>query len=166
MLIILSPTGGPSGRRPPQGPWPTLLLQDTYCPPNSCIPNRAKTTMKRKSRKRRLMMDFMELRRDTTRFLREFQYLSDRRMEEAGPPQSCFPLIQALHIQTEPQSTHEAFISPGIKTHDPGISTADTCLKCWAPWLSQTAPILNRRYHRLSGGQAQTQDFPLPNTLA
>lgn len=35
--------------------------------------------MKRKSRKRRLMMDFMELRRDTTRFLREFQYLSDRK---------------------------------------------------------------------------------------
>jgi hypothetical protein len=31
--------------------------------------------MKRKSRKRRLMMDFMELRRETTRFLREFQYL-------------------------------------------------------------------------------------------
>lgn len=108
MLIILSPTGGPSGRRPPQGPWPTLLLQDTYCPPNSCIPNRAKTTMKRKSRKRRLMMDFMELRRDTTRFLREFQYLSDRRMEEAGPPQSCFPLIQAYKLSPSLHMKHSS----------------------------------------------------------
>ena len=31
--------------------------------------------MKRKSRKRRLMIDFMELIRDTTKFLKEFQYL-------------------------------------------------------------------------------------------
>lgn len=61
---------------------PRLLLPNscwsstpTYCPPNSCMPSRAKTTMNRKSRKRRLMMDFMELSRDTTRFLRELQYL-------------------------------------------------------------------------------------------
>lgn len=48
----------------------------THRPPKSCIPNRAKTTVKRKRRKRRLMMDFMELMRDTTRFLREAQYLA------------------------------------------------------------------------------------------
>lgn len=108
-------------------------------------------------------MDFMELRRDTTRFLREFQYLSGKKDggSLAGPPQSYFPLIQALHIQTEPQSTHEACISPGIKTHDPGPSV-QPCLQCWAPWLSQTAPILNRRYHRLPGGQAQTQTSHSP----
>lgn len=47
----------------------------THCPPKSCIPKRAKTTMKRKRRKRRLMMDFMEFRRETTRFLSEAQYL-------------------------------------------------------------------------------------------
>ena len=47
----------------------------TYCPPKSCMPSRAKTTMKRKIRKSRLMMDFMELSRDTTRFRRELQYL-------------------------------------------------------------------------------------------
>lgn len=34
--------------------------------------------MKRKRRKSRLIMDFMELMRDTTRFLREAQYLSER----------------------------------------------------------------------------------------
>lgn len=51
----------------------------THCPPNSCMPNRAKTTMNRKSRKSRLMMDFMELSRDTTRFRREFQYLRQTR---------------------------------------------------------------------------------------
>lgn len=39
------------------------------------MPSRAKTTMKRKRRKSRLIMDFMELSRDTTRFLKEFQYL-------------------------------------------------------------------------------------------
>ena len=38
---------------------------------------RAKTQIERqrKSRKSRLMMDFMELSRDTTRFRRELQYL-------------------------------------------------------------------------------------------
>lgn len=49
-----------------------------YLPPKSCIPNKANTTMKRKRRKSRLMMDFMELMRDTTRFLREAQYLTER----------------------------------------------------------------------------------------
>lgn len=34
--------------------------------------------MKRKRRKSRLIMDFMELMRDTTRFLREAQYLTER----------------------------------------------------------------------------------------
>jgi len=47
----------------------------TYCPPKSCIPNKANTTMKRNSRNRRLMMDFIELSRDTTRLRKEFQYL-------------------------------------------------------------------------------------------
>lgn len=49
----------------------------TDCPPKSCMPSRAKTTMKRKSRNSKLMMDFIELRRDTTRFLREAQYLTE-----------------------------------------------------------------------------------------
>ena len=51
----------------------------THWPPNSCMPNRAKTTMKRKRRNSRLMIDFMELSRDTTRFLNEFQYLHTHR---------------------------------------------------------------------------------------
>lgn len=50
----------------------------THRPPKSCIPSRANTTVKRKRRKRRLMIDFMELMRDTTRFLREAQYLAGR----------------------------------------------------------------------------------------
>lgn len=49
----------------------------TDCPPKSCMPSRAKTTMKRKSRNSKLMMDFIELRRDTTRFRREAQYLTE-----------------------------------------------------------------------------------------
>ena len=65
---------------PPQGhelpperlPFP---LGATYCPPNSCMPSKAKTTMNRKSRNRRLTMDFMELSSDTTRFRKELQYL-------------------------------------------------------------------------------------------
>lgn len=58
--------------------WPSsLTIKDvsTHLPPNSCIPSRANTTVKRKRRKSRLMMDFMELMRDTTKFLREAQYL-------------------------------------------------------------------------------------------
>lgn len=50
----------------------------TYLPPNSCIPSRAKTTMKRKRRKRRLIIDFMELISETTKFLRDAQYLENR----------------------------------------------------------------------------------------
>ncbi len=42
-------------------------------PPKSCIPSRAKMRMKRKRRSRREMMDFMELRRDTTRLRKEDQ---------------------------------------------------------------------------------------------
>lgn len=48
----------------------------TDCPPKSCMPSRAKTTMKRKSRKSKLMIDFIELRRDTTRLRNEAQYLT------------------------------------------------------------------------------------------
>lgn len=48
-----------------------------YLPPKSCIPRRAKTTMKRKRRKSKLMIDFMELIKETTRFLRDAQYLGD-----------------------------------------------------------------------------------------
>lgn len=49
--------------------------EPTHCPPKSCMPSSANTTMKRKRRKSKLMMDFMEFRRETTRFLSEFQYL-------------------------------------------------------------------------------------------
>ncbi len=61
--------GGKSGQSAGQ------VRDITYCPPKSCMPSRAKTTMKRKRRKSKLMMDFIELRRETTRFLNEFQYL-------------------------------------------------------------------------------------------
>ena len=44
-------------------------------PPKSCIPSRAKMRMKRKRRRRRETMDFMEASRETTRFLRDDQYL-------------------------------------------------------------------------------------------
>lgn len=53
-------------------------LEMTYLPPNSCIPSKAKTTMKRKRRKSRLIMDFMELISETTKFLRDAQYLENR----------------------------------------------------------------------------------------
>lgn len=39
------------------------------------MPSNAKTTMKRKRRKSKLIMDFMEFNKDTTRFLRDAQYL-------------------------------------------------------------------------------------------
>lgn len=69
-----APGLGPWGRWSPGKP-PSEYLLSTYWPPKSCIPRRANTTMNRKSRNSRLMMDFMELRRETTRFLRDAQYL-------------------------------------------------------------------------------------------
>ena len=39
------------------------------------MPSRANTTMKRKRRKSKLTMDFIEFSKDTTRFLRGAQYL-------------------------------------------------------------------------------------------
>ena len=58
-------------------------------PPKSCIPRRAKIRMKRKRSNRRDMMDFMELRRETTKFRREDQYLEveNERMREEWRPQ-------------------------------------------------------------------------------
>lgn len=53
----------------------------TDCPPKSCMPSRAKTTMKRKSKKSKLMMDFMELSRDTTRLRKDAQYLKKSETE-------------------------------------------------------------------------------------
>ena len=50
-------------------------------PPNSCMPRRAKMRMKRKRRRRRETMDFMEASRETTRFLREDQYLGIREVK-------------------------------------------------------------------------------------
>jgi len=55
-----------------------LRLVRYYLPPKTCMPRSAKTTMKRKSRKSKLIMDFMEFIRDTTRFLRDAQYLNNR----------------------------------------------------------------------------------------
>jgi hypothetical protein len=65
------------------------IFSSTYWPPKSCIPKRAKTTMNRKRRNRRLMMDFIELRRETTRFLRDAQYLPTEPGE--GTVSSCPP---------------------------------------------------------------------------
>lgn len=44
------------------------------------MPRSAKTRMKRKSRKMREMMDFMEFIRDTTKFLRDAQYLDGHKI--------------------------------------------------------------------------------------
>ena len=44
-------------------------------PPNNCMPSNAKIKMKRKSRKRRDMIERMELKRDITRFRNDDQYL-------------------------------------------------------------------------------------------
>ena len=41
----------------------------------TCMPSRANIRMKRKRRNRRERMERMELRRETTRFLRDDQYL-------------------------------------------------------------------------------------------
>ena len=66
----------------------------THLPPKSCMPSRAKTTTKRKRRKSRLIIDFMELMRETTRFLRDAQYLAERNATLAHP---LFKQIQHMN---------------------------------------------------------------------
>lgn len=53
-------------------------LAKLNCPPNNCIPRRAKMRMKRKRRNSREMIERMELRRDITRLRRDDQYLRTR----------------------------------------------------------------------------------------
>lgn len=55
------------------------MIDHTYCPPKSCIPNKAKTTMKRNKRNSKLTMDFIEFSKETTRFRRGAQYLMKKR---------------------------------------------------------------------------------------
>lgn len=45
------------------------------CPPNSCMPKRAKMRIKRKRRNNSEMMDLMEFKSDITRFRSDDQYL-------------------------------------------------------------------------------------------
>ena len=51
-------------------------------PPNNCMPKRAKIRMKRKRRRSKEMMDFMELSRETTRLRNEDQYLEKEQMDQ------------------------------------------------------------------------------------
>lgn len=45
------------------------------CPPNNCMPSRAKISMKRKSRNSKEMMDRIEFNSEITKFLSDDQYL-------------------------------------------------------------------------------------------
>ena len=48
-------------------------------PPNSCIPRSAKIKMKRKSKRSSDIIDFIELRSETTRFRNDDQYLQEKK---------------------------------------------------------------------------------------
>ena len=50
-------------------------------PPKSCIPRSAKIRMNKNRRRRSDTMDFSEAKRDTTKFLRDDQYLSRKKSE-------------------------------------------------------------------------------------
>lgn len=69
-----------------------------YLPPNSCIPSRAKTTMKRKRRKSKLMIDFMELIKETTKFRRDAQYLQKPRERYGSEPDTKLPPGPVGHL--------------------------------------------------------------------
>ena len=47
----------------------------TYAPPKSCIPNKAKIRMNKKSRNIKLMIDLMLLSNDVIKFFNDDQYL-------------------------------------------------------------------------------------------
>ena len=48
----------------------------------TCMPRRAKMRMKRKRRRRSETMDFMEASKETTRFLKDDQYLGKNKFQE------------------------------------------------------------------------------------
>lgn len=99
--------------------WPSsLTIKDvsTHLPPNSCIPSRANTTVKRKRRKSRLMMDFMELMRDTTKFLREAQYLEKENNNKIIHPLGFFFLFSWFFCQLEHVKIQQPSCNPGC--HD------------------------------------------------
>jgi len=54
------------------------INDDTYSPPNNCIPSRAKMRMKRKRRKRSETIDRILLSKDITRLRSDAQYLQQR----------------------------------------------------------------------------------------
>ena len=68
-------------------------------PPKSCIPRRAKIRMNRKSRSKSEMMDFIELRRDITRFRSEDQYLEQKYVHQHVFPK-CFT-VRFIHCEFE-----------------------------------------------------------------
>ena len=51
-------------------------------PPNSCIPRSAKIKMKRKSKRSSDIIDFIELRSETTRFRNDDQYLQGKKIKK------------------------------------------------------------------------------------
>lgn len=57
----------------------TSVSSKSYLPPKSCMPSRAKMTMKRKSSSSSEAMERMELSSDATRLLSDVQYLEDGR---------------------------------------------------------------------------------------
>lgn len=78
----------------------TSVSSKSYLPPKSCMPSRAKMTMKRKSSSSSEAMERMELSRDATRLLSDVQYLEDgaargpevRRPGRLGLPGSKAPI--------------------------------------------------------------------------
>lgn len=66
------------------------------------MPRSAKTTMKRKRRKMREMIDFMEFIRETTRFLRDAQYLDNHTITQ-----------NYIHTKNSPRSTQPFFFMTG-----------------------------------------------------
>jgi hypothetical protein len=73
----------------------TSVSSKSYLPPKSCMPSRAKMTMKRKSSNSREAMERMELSRDATRLLSDVQYLSKRssKVGRRQNPLTCDPKV-------------------------------------------------------------------------
>lgn len=104
----------------------------THRPPKSCIPSRANTTVKRKRRKRRLMMDFMELMRDTTRFLREAQYLAGGKPVQQKKPTTTTnagPCVTRTHLVILKILRSLSALSTLIPNDIPGLKKPQTTSK-------------------------------------
>ena len=121
-----------------------------YLPTNSCIPRRAKTTMKRKRRKSKLMIDFMELIKETTKFRRDAQYLQNPDSVTVASSVSSVQLLSRVRL-CDPMNRS----TPGLRVHHQLPESTQTHVHCVSDAIQPSHPLSSPSPPALSLSQHQ-----------